>query len=508
MQFLAYAAELFTFENMLWLTIGATVGVILGALPGMSADTGIGIFLPLTFALPPVTALVCLGAIYVTASYGGNITAVLLNTPGTSDSLFMVFDGYPMTKRGEGMKAIGTTTLSAFVGGVVGCIALILIAPPLAKVATAFGPLELFLTSLMGIIIIIGIVKDRALKGLMSAMMGFLCALIGIDGITGVTRFSFGIKGMYDTLPLLPVVLGMFAFSQVFTLIAENTASIVINAEDVKQSPFLSKKEIGYFWWETLRASVIGTVVGIIPAAGTTVAAGISYNLASAGDKSNIPFGQGNPKGLAVVSAANNAVVGGSLVPLLTLGIPGNGTAAIFLGGLLIHGLAPGTQLFTTHAETAYGLLFGLLVAQFFILLFGFFGAPLYSRITKVPSNILIPIIAVLCVLGAYTYRKLAFDMIVVLFFGIVGYYMSRAHIPMAPFVLAFVLGNKCEISWRRAWMLMRNDPLGYWGKPLPLGLLAIDIIMLVYPFVSTARDRKKAEAAAKASEAADKKEE
>ena len=287
MEFLSYAAQLFTPQNLLWLTIGATVGVVLGALPGMSADTGIGIFLPLTFALPPVTALICLGAIYVCASYGGNITAVLVNTPGTSDSLFMVFDGYPMTKKGEGMKAIGTTTISAFIGGVVGCIALLFIAPPLARVATAFGPLELFLTSMMGIIIIIGIVKDRALKGLMSAMLGFLSALIGVDGITGVTRFSFGVAGMYDELPLLPVVLGMFAFSQVLTLIAENSAQIVISDDAVKKSPFLNMKEMKYIGFETLRASVIGTVVGIIPAAGTTVAAGISYTLAQNGDMEN-----------------------------------------------------------------------------------------------------------------------------------------------------------------------------------------------------------------------------
>ena len=341
MEFLSYAAQLFTPENLLWLTIGATVGVVLGALPGMSADTGIGIFLPLTFALPPVTALICLGAIYVCASYGGNITAVLVNTPGTSDSLFMVFDGYPMTKKGEGMKAIGTTTISSFIGGIVGCIALLFIAPPLAKVATAFGPLELFLTSMMGIIIIIGIVKDRALKGLMSAMLGFLSALIGVDGITGVTRFSFGIAGMYDELPLLPVVLGMFAFSQVLTLIAENSTQIVISDDAVKKSPFLSMKEMKYIGFETLRASVIGTVVGIIPAAGTTVAAGLSYNMARRADPDPSSFGKGNPKGLATVSAANNGVVGGSLIPLLTLGIPGNATSALFLGGLLIHGLAP-----------------------------------------------------------------------------------------------------------------------------------------------------------------------
>lgn len=484
MQFVEYALQLFTFQNMLWLFIGCFVGFILGALPGMSADTGIGIFLPLTFALPAVTALICLGGIYVCGSFGGNITAVLCNTPGTSDSLFMVFDGYPMTKQGKAMKAIGTTTTGAFVGGVVGSLALILIAPPLAKVATAFGPLELFLTSMMGIIIIIGIVKDRALKGLMSAMLGFLSALIGIDGITGMPRFHFGIAGMYDELPLLPVVLGMFAFSQVMVLVAENTSQIALDEAGLKAKPFLSAAETKYIAFDTLRASVIGTVVGIIPAAGTTVAAGISYTMAREGDKSGVKFGEGNMKGLAVVSAANNAVVGGSLVPLLTLGIPGNGTAAIFLGGLLIHGLAPGTQLFTTHAHHAYGLLFGLLLAQFFILVFGFFGAPIFAKVTKVPSTVLVPIIAVLCVLGAYSFRKLAFDMFVALFFGVIGYYMTKANIPMAPFVLAFVLGGQCEISWRRAWMLMSKDPIGYIAHPLPLALLAIDAFMLIWPFL------------------------
>ena len=447
MQFVEYALQLFTFQNMLWLFIGCFVGFILGALPGMSADTGIGIFLPLTFALPAVTALICLGGIYVCGSFGGNITAVLCNTPGTSDSLFMVFDGYPMTKQGKAMKAIGTTTTGAFVGGVVGSLALILIAPPLAKVATAFGPLELFLTIMMGIIIIIGIVKDRALKGLMSACLGFLCSLIGIDGITGLPRFTFGISGIYDELPLLPVVLGMFAFSQVFVLVQENRKSIVIGEEAMQGSVWLSKDEMKYLAFETARSSIIGTVVGIIPAAGTTVAAGLSYNMARRADPDPNSFGKGNPKGLATVSAANNGVVGGSLIPLLTLGIPGNATSALFLGGLLIHGLAPGSRLFTENAKTAYGMIFAMLLANFFILIFGMFGAKYYAKITKVPSSVLIPIIAALCMLGAFSYRNLPFDMIIVLFFGIVGFYMDRTGIPMAPFVLAFVLGKTAEID-------------------------------------------------------------
>lgn len=483
MEIMTYFAQLFTVQNLLWLCIGALVGVILGALPGMSADTGIGIFLPLTFSLPSTTALVCLAAIYVTGSYGGNITAVLVNTPGTSDSLFMTLDGYPMTLRGEGLKAIGVTTISAFAGGICGCLALIFIAPKLAKLAFYFGSWELFLTVMMGIIIIISLVKGSAFKGMMSASLGFLCSLIGVDNITGVSRFSFGLSGIYDELPLLPVVLGMFAFSQVFILIAEKRKSIVIGEESMKGSVWLSLKELKKIAVETIRGSFIGTLVGIIPAAGTTVAAGMSYNLARNSDKDPSSFGKGNPKGLACVSAANNGVVGGSLIPLLTLGIPGNGTSALFLSALLIHGLAPGTQLFTQNAKYAYGLIFGLLLANIFILIFGLFGARFYAKITKVPSNVLIPIIAALCILGAFSYRYLAFDMLLVLFFGLLGFFMDRLGIPLAPFVLAFVLGHSAEIDLRRALVLMHGKVASVVLQPLSIILLIIDIALLIWPF-------------------------
>jgi len=479
----SFFAELFTWQNLIWLCIGAIVGVVLGALPGMSADTGIGIFLPLTFSLPPMTALICLGAIYVTGSYGGNITAVLVNTPGTSDSLFMTLDGYPMTLKGEGLKAIGVTTLSAFFGGMIGCLTLLFVAPKLAKLAFYFGSWELFLTVMMGIIIIIGLVKEQALKGLMSAALGFLCSMVGLDNLTGVSRFSFGISAIYDELPLLPVVLGMFAFSQVFILIAENRKSIVIGEDTMKGSVWLSLKDLKYILRETVRGSIIGTLIGIVPAAGTTVAAGLSYNLARNSDKDPDSYGKGNPRGLASVSAANNGVVGGSLVPLLTLGIPGNGTSALFLAALMVHGLAPGTELFTTNAKSVYGLIVGLLLANVFILIFGMFGARFYAKITKVPSSVLIPIITVLCILGAFSFRYLPFDMILVLFFGILGYFMDRLGIPLAPFVLSFVLGKSAEIDLRRAIILMSGSGMSVVLTPLSLILIVIDLGMLIWPF-------------------------
>ncbi|MGE5676508.1 MAG: tripartite tricarboxylate transporter permease, partial [Pseudomonadota bacterium] len=281
----------------------------------------------------------------------------------------------------------------------------------------------------------------------------------------------------------LPVVLGMFAVSQVLALAADKTETISIDKSAIKGSAFLSIKDHLSMLFNNIRASIIGTVVGIIPGAGTTVAAGISYNLARKGDKHPETFGKGNDQGLACVSAANNAVVGGSLVPLLTLGIPGNGTSALFLGGLLIHGLAPGTQLFTKSPETVYGLFFGLIVAQFFILLIGLFGAPIYAKVTKVPVNILIPIVGSLCILGAYTYRNAMFDNFLIIFFGIIGYYMTKADIPMAPFVLAFVLGKSTEIHFRRTLLLTGGNLSTVAFTPLALSLLAVDLIFLLSPF-------------------------
>lgn len=489
MEFFQYAIQAATPENMLWLVIGCIIGAILGALPGMSADTGLAIFIPLTFNLDPTTALIALGAIYVTGAYGGNITAVLVNTPGTSDSVFMTIDGYPMTQRGEGLKAIGVTTFSSFFGGMVGAASLIFLAPIIAKMAVLFGPWELFLVTMMGMVVILGMVKEGVLKGLVSASFGFLCSLIGMDGVTGLTRLSFGIKPILDSLPLLPVVLGLFAVSQMFDLAATHSATIAITDSAIKGSPFLSKKEHKAMFKNNVRSSIVGTIIGIVPGAATTAAAGISYNMAKKDDPHPETFGKGNPQGLACVSAANNAEVTGALIPLLTLGIPGNGTSALFLGALLVHGLAPGTQLFAKTPEIAYGMFFGIIMATFAILLIGLYGAPIYSKITKVPNSILIPIIGSLCVLGAFTYRNLFFDTLLILVFGIIGFYMQRSNFPLAPFVLTFVLGKTSEMAFRRTMIITGGDLTSVMFKPLALALFAIDLILLIWPFWGDIKD-------------------
>lgn len=484
-------------ETLLWLAIGCVVGAVLGALPGMSADTGIAIFLPITYNLHPITGLVCLAAIYVTGSYGGNITAVLLNTPGTSDSYFMTIDGYPMTKQGLGMKAIRITTVSAFVGGIIGGFMLLFIAPPLAQIAVEFGPLELFLTSMMGIIVIVSMAKGNMMRGLMSACLGFLFALVGPDAIYGNYRFTLGVEEVYDGLPLLAVVLGLFAVSQLFSLMESLEIQEAIDDKAFDGGIRKILKSIPdhvRILWSDIVSGIIGAFVGIIPAAGTTVAAGISYNLMKNTDKHPEEYGNGAEKGLGSVTAANNAVVGGSLVPLLTLGIPGNATSALFLGGLLVHGLQPGIQLFTNSPETSYGLIWGLILANFSILIIGLFGGPIYGKVTKVPKEVLIPVIGALCMLGAYCFRSSIFDMGLIVVFGIIGWLMNKTNIPIAPFVLAFVLGNNNEMQLRRALLLYGEGIGSKILQPIPMVLIFLNIILLVSPFIPNimAKFRKK----------------
>lgn len=484
MELLSYLADAATLHNFLWLIAASLVGALLGALPGISATTAIAIFLPITYGLDPMTGLITMAAIYVAASYGGNITAVLINTPGTDDSLFMTFDGYPMTVKGEGLRAVGITTYSAFIGGIIGGVALLFIAPPLAAIAVRFGPVELFLTSLMGIVIIVGLTKGGMLKGAISATMGLLCAVVGLDQLTGFPRFHFGVDAIYDALPLLPVILGLFAVSQVLLLSAGSSDSIAADAPSSHRAVFIKLKDHIRLLANNIRSSIIGTVVGIIPAAGTTVAAGISYNICKKLSHDPDSFGKGNEHGLASVSATNNAVVGGSLVPLLSLGIPGNGTAALFLGALLIHGLAPGAKLFTRDADTVYGMIYGLIAANFFILVVGLFGARLYAKVTKIPKSILVPIVGAFVILGAYFNRNLPFDMFLILGFGVIGYYMIKAGFGMAPFVLAFILGKIVEQQFRRALKIYDDDLLEHmFTDPVSIVLLIVNIVFLLSPF-------------------------
>lgn len=492
---LEYFNMLLTPEVLTWMVIGSVVGVILGALPGMGPETGIALFLPLTFSLDPVTALACLGSIYVSGVFGGNITAILINTPGTPDSLFLTWDGYPMTKRGQGGRAIALSTIGAFFGGMIGSLTMLFGASVVAKAAVAMGPLEMFLITMIGICVIVSLTQKSMLKGFISAALGFAVAFIGTDNFTAEQRFTFGRLELFDGLPLLPVILGMFAISQMLLLVVSGQDKITDLPPQAKgqEKDRLSFKGLTGLIGPMLRSSVIGTLIGIVPGAGGTTASGLSYEIEKKLSKHPEKFGDGSEEGIVAISSAINGVVGGSLIPMITLGIPGCSTAALFLGALMTHGLAPGERLFTSNAGIVYPFMISVVIAQFFLLLFGLLGGRHFAKLTTVPNSILIPIILVFTVVGAYTTRNMAFDVVLMLVFALVAYCWEKMDIPCSPFVLAFVLGAGAENRFRRALLLLESDMLSTLFQPIPMVLLAINLFLLLWPVYNKIQEWRKA---------------
>lgn len=485
---LEYIQALLVPEVILWMLIGSITGVILGALPGLGPETGIALFLPLTFSLEPVTALACLGSIYISGVFGGNITAILLNTPGTPDSLFLTWDGYPMAKRGRGERALAVSAIGAFAGGVTGSLALLFLASAVARAAVAMGPLEMFLVTMIGICVIVSLTQKSMLKGFMSAALGFAVSFIGTDNFTSEQRFTFNRLELFDGVPLLPVILGMFAISQMLLLVVSGRDKITeIQPSQEKTGEKtgedrLTLKDIRRLLLPMLRASVIGTLIGIVPGAGGTTASGLSYEIEKKLSRHPEEFGEGSEVGIASVSASISAVVGGSLIPLITLAIPGCSTAALFLGALLTQGLAPGERLFTTNAVIVYPFMISILLSQVLLLFFGLCGSRYFAKLTTVKNSILIPVILVFTLVGAYTTRNMTFDVILMLGFAVVAYFWEKMDIPASPFVLAFVLGPSAESRFRRALLLLESNMVTTLFKPLPLILLTINLILLIWP--------------------------
>ncbi len=499
---LKHLLMVFTPEILMWMAIGSIVGVILGALPGLGPETGIALFLPLTFSMKPVVALACLASIYVSGVFGGNFTAILMNTPGTPDSLFLCWDGYPLTKRGLGRKALVVSTVGAFIGGIVGSIALVFLSEIVSDFAVSLGPLEMFLITMIGISVIVSLTQKSMLKGFISAALGFAVSCIGMDNFSGNLRFTFGRIELLDGLPLLPVILGMFAISQMLILVVEGKKRItetdsgisIRMDQEAKEQNRIKKKEWRPILGSSIRGAVIGTFIGIVPGAGGTTASGLSYQMEKSMSKNPDEFGKGSTVGIASISAAINGVVGGSLIPMITLGIPGCSTAALFLGAMMIHGLAPGERLFSVYQDTVYPFMIAVVIAQVFLLIFGLLCGKYFSMLTKVNNSVLIPCILAFTIVGAYSARGMVFDVILMLVFGLIGYAWEKMEMPCSPFVLAFVLSANAESRLRRALLLLESDIFRTLVKPIPLLLLAINIFLIVWPIVSEIRNKKKAE--------------
>lgn len=487
-----FMASLFSVSNILYNFIGVFIGIVFGAIPGLTATLGIALFLPFTFGLPATTSFALLLGIYCGGIYGGSITAILIKTPGTPSSATTVLDGHPMRNNGMAMEALSTAAIASFVGGIFSCACLIFLAPQLAKVALKFGAPEYFAIGLFGLSIISALSGKNIWKGLLSASLGMAIATIGQDPISGASRYTFGVPALVGGFNIVAALIGIFAISEVLTKL-ENSRREALKDDDVSA---ITGHMIGIRhlfktnWLNMLRSSIIGTVIGIIPATGSATAAWISYNEARRGSKYPEKFGTGIPDGVVASEAANNAVTGGALIPLLTLGIPGDACTAILMGALMLQGLTPGPTLFTDHGDVMNGIYCMLLIANVFMLVLGLLGVPMFVQIIKAPTSILMSVVLVLCFIGSYAINSSIWDVRMALILGVVGFLFNKGGFPLSPFLLGFILEPMIEKNFLRALVISSGKLSIFVTHPISLAFLLIAVVTFVTPLIRQTMER------------------
>ena len=470
------------------ITAGTIVGIIVGAIPGLTATMAVALLIPVTFGMPPLVGLALMGGVYSGGMYGGAISSILLSTPGTPAAAATAFDGYPMTKQGKGGTALTVATWASFWGGIFSTVALLLMAPALAKFSLRFGPPEYFVLAIMGLSSIVTLTKGSMVKGLMSGFLGLVLATIGMDPISGYMRFTFNVVDLYDGIPFMPALIGLFSVSQILDLTAET--HIVEDLSDTIASIKRSRLPKGLGPTIT-KGSIIGTIVGMLPGAGATIAAFISYNFAKQSSKDSDTFGKGNPKGVAASESANNGCVGGSLIPLLTLGIPGNSVAAALMGGLLIQGLIPGPELFSKYGAMTYGFILSLFLANIIFLVLGLYLAPYFAKVTSTPNALLIPGIAILSVIGSYAINNNMFDVWLMIGFGICGYFLEKGGFSTGALVLGLILGPIAELGFGQSLIMAAGSPMIFFERPLCILLWVITLLLMIPAFAGNFKKAK-----------------
>lgn len=468
-------------KNLLGLFIGTLVGYFVGAMPGLTPSIGIALMIPFTFGMDPVFSMIMLVALYMAAEYGGGITAILLNAPGTPAAAATAFDGYPLAKSGQSGKALSISILASGFGALLSTILLMLTAIPLAAFALAFGPSEYFALSVFGLSLVSSLGGKSLLKGLLGMIIGLLLVTIGLDPINGTPRFTFT-ADFFEGIPFLPALIGLFALSEVFYML-----------EDVKEKPITPEPlrgiglNLSFFkekWKVLIRSSIIGYIIGVIPGAGATIASMVSYNEAKRWSKDKESFGKGNPEGIVASEAANNSSVSGAMAPLLALGIPGSASTAIMIGALTIQGIQPGPLLFTKNPEIPYSIFASLLLGVPGMVAIGLLGARLWMRVVNIPKSLLATVVTGICVLGAYAHSNSMYPVWVMITSGIAGYILRKVEIPMAPIVLALVLGFMMEVNLRRALIVSDGDLSIFLSHPLTLIILVLAVLTLLTPII------------------------
>lgn len=476
--------------NLLAMIGGVSMGIIIGCMPGLSAAMGVALMLPMTFTMKADTGLIVLGAIYCGAIFGGSISAILIHTPGTPASAATAIEGYQMTLRGKAGKALFTACWSSFWGGLLSCISLYFFAPLLAKLALKFMSAEYFWLSLFGLTIIAGVSSKSIIKGLMSGALGLLITTIGLDPVSGVKRFMFGQAYLAEGIDTTCALIGLFSMSQVFIL-AEKKIKEREKAKKFTDKMSLTKEEKKMLRPTVIRSWIMGNIIGILPGAGASIACFMGYNSAKQFSKHKEVFGQGSIEGVCGSEAANNAVTGGSLIPTLTLGIPGESVTAVLMGGLIIQGLQPGPELFTKYAPMTYTFFAGFVLVQFLMLGIGLLGCRGFAQISRLSDAILIPCVTVLCFVGSFAIHKNIMDIIIMLIFGILGYLMRKFDLNTASVVLALILGPIGEKGLRLALRKSRGSISCLFATPVCWVLIALCIFGIFSPFIMNRFEKK-----------------
>lgn len=477
--------------NLLMMNIGMAAGIIIGALPGLSAVIAITILLPVTFGLESIPGMYILLGAYCGAVFGGSITAILINTPGTPSAAATTLDGYRMAQNGRAGDALRCALTASTVGGLLSCFSLLFIAPTLAKMALKFGPAEYFSLCLFGLTIVVSISGENVFKGLVMAGLGLFASTVGIDATEGTPRFIFGNSYLLTGFNAAVVMLGVFAISEVLDKSRRSMESSEINTKYAKAT--MSYKEIFKHWKTMLWSSIYGIFIGAVPGTGGAISAFFSYNEAKRRSKHPEKFGTGIPEGVIAPETGNNAVTGATLIPLLTLGIPGDTAVAVLFGALTMQGIIPGPELFSEDKFWVYCIMGGLFIINIFMFLQGALFNRLFANVARIPFSVLVPCIVIFCVIGGFSVANNSFNVFVLLGFGLLGYIMKRLGFPLAPMTIALVLGKLTENNLRRALILSQGSISIFFTRPLSLVFLLIAVASLLYPSVRKLIKNKKA---------------
>lgn len=495
----------FTPYGLAVIFLGALFGILCGAMPGLSAIMAMTILMPFTFRLEGMYGILMLLGVFCGAVYGGSITAILINTPGTANSAATALDGYPMARSGQPDRALSISTSASCFGGVFGSLCLLFTAPLLAKLCVNFGVSEYFALAIFGLSIVTSVSNKSIIKGIIGAILGLLLGTVGIDTLSATQRFTFNMTYLLAGIAFVPLLIGLYALAQCFVT-SEGDIEEMGMVRNVKLKQILpSRHDIKRCLPVVLGCSILGTIIGAIPGTGGDIASWVGYNETKRWVRKNEkPFGEGTPEGIAAPESANNSIVGGALIPLLSLGIPGDAGTALLLGALMLKGITPGPLLFTNQGVKVYTIIVGLMVANIAFALLGFLGIRGFAKIGNLPQKWLTPMIFMFCAVGTFALNNNFGDVIFMVIAGILGYFLVKMDFSMPPIILGLLLGNTVESNLRRALTIANGDLTYFLHRPVTVILLAISAVSLLYPVIAPYLKKAKAGKTASREESAE----